>query len=236
MIKNNIFLYKFDKLKFNFRELFNKFALDNIGLSLEEIHKTDIRKLVPSEILRTGEDAKQPFCELFYNIDDEFDGFNTDAPKIIIKENKFMDLYRELISDLKKNLFDDNYIVYQKKPTLRVHLPNNLSTGSYHRDSEYGHSKNEINFWLPLVDSKNTATLHIEDSFMSENYKAIDVKYGEIIVFDSSLKHGTEINVENYTRVSFDFRIMKYSEYEETNNNSLVRKKKFKLGSYYEQL
>ena len=236
MRENNIFIYKFDKQKFKFRELFNKFALSNIGFNLEEIHKTDIGKLVPLEILSTGEDAMQPFCELFYNIDDEFDGFNKDLSSTIINENKFMDLYRWLINDLKKNLFDNNHIVYQKKPTLRVHLPNNVSTGSYHRDSEYGHSKNEINFWLPLVDSKGTATIHIEDNFMSENYKPINVKYGEMIVFDSSLKHGTEINVENYTRVIFDFRIMKYSEYEETNNDSLVRKKKFKLGSYYEQL
>ena len=72
MRENNIFIYKFDKQKFKFRELFNKFALSNIGFNLEEIHKTDIGKLVPLEILSTGEDAMQPFCELFYNIDDEF--------------------------------------------------------------------------------------------------------------------------------------------------------------------
>ena len=231
---NNISIYNFDKKIFQFKEIFNSFAVDNIGLKLEEIHNTDIKDLVPNEILKTGDDAKQPFCELFYNIDDEFDCFDKNTNKKLIKKNEFMKAYKLLMYELQENLFKEK-IIFQKKPTIRVHLPNNVSTGTYHRDSEYGHSKNEINFWLPLTDAKKTATLHIEDSYMSEIYSPIDLKYGQILIFNSLLKHGTEINRENYTRVSFDFRIMKLTEYEETNKKSLVRKKKFKIGSYYDQ-
>lgn len=228
-------VFKYDTKKFNFRKIFNDFANDNIGLDLENIHRTDIKKYVPSEVLKTGEDSKQPFCELFYNIDDEFDSFDKRFELKIKKNNQFMNMYRDFIKEIKLQYFKES-IVYQKKPTIRVHLPKNVSTGTYHRDSEYGHSVNEINFWLPLTDAKKTSALHIESEYMSENFIPVEVKYGEFLIFNSQLKHGTEVNQENSTRISFDFRIMRTSEYEESGKESLVRRKKFKIGSYYEQL
>lgn len=56
-------------------------------------------------------------------------------------------------------------IIYQKKPTFRVHLPNNvgnayngtslvltsLAVGKKHRDYDYFHPPGEINFWLPFT-------------------------------------------------------------------------------------
>lgn len=235
MLKDNISIYNFDQKKLKFREIFSDFSTNNIGLDLEEIHTTDIKNLVPNEVLKTGEDSKQPFCELFYNIDDEFDCYDKNSEKKLIKNNEFMKHYRMLIFELQENLFKEK-VIFQKRPTIRVHLPNNVSTGTYHRDSEYGHSKNEINFWLPLTKAKQSAALHIEDRYMSENYSPIELKYGEILIFNSLLKHGTEINREKYTRVSFDFRIMRFSEYEDTNKESFVRKKKFSIGNYYDQL
>ena len=71
---------------------------------------------------------------------------------------------------------------------------------------------------------------------MSENFLPVEVKYGEFLIFNSLLKHGTEVNQEGSTRISFDFRIMKTSEYEESDKKSFVRRKQFKIGSYYEQL
>ena len=236
MLEDNKYsIFKYDTEKFNFRKIFSDFAYNNIGLDLENIHKTDINKLVPSEILKTGEDSKQPFCELFYNIDDEFDSFDKKFKLKIKKNNNFMSLYRNFVKELKQQYFGES-IVYQKKPTIRVHLPKNVSTGSYHRDSEYGHSEKEINFWLPLTDAKKTSALHIESEYMSENFLPVEVKYGEFLIFNSLLKHGTEVNQEGSTRISFDFRIMKTSEYEGSDKKSFVRRKQFKIGSYYEQL
>tara|TARA_B100001248_G_scaffold250487_1_gene224629 strand:+ start:25368 stop:26078 length:711 start_codon:yes stop_codon:yes gene_type:complete len=233
--KNKISKYKFDTKKFPFREIFNNFSIKNCGLGIDELHKTKIQDLIPQEILKTGDDSKQPYCEFFYNIDDEFDSFDRRLENKFIKENTFMKIYRSLINDLKDNLFKDE-IVYQKKPTIRVHLPGNVSTGTYHRDSDYGHSIEEINFWLPLVNVQKTTSLYIEDDYMSENYKPIELNYGEILIFNSLLKHGTEINTENYTRVSFDFRIMLASQYQENSKVSYVRNKQFIIGSYYEKL
>ena len=39
-------------------------------------------------------------------------------------------------------------IVYQAKPTLRVQFPGNKAVGGWHRDRDYNHPIDEINFWV----------------------------------------------------------------------------------------
>ena len=56
---------------------------------------------------------------------------------------------------------------------------------------------------------KKTCTLWLESSPGKKDYKPYKVNYGEILVFNSKLAHGTEVNKENYTRFSMDFRIIK---------------------------
>ena len=91
--KNKYSIFEYDTKKYNFKEIFNKFSINNLGLKLEEVHKTDIKRYVPKDILKTGEDSKQPFCELFYNIDSEFDSFDK-IYKLNIIEIVIMDIQK----------------------------------------------------------------------------------------------------------------------------------------------
>lgn len=77
------------------------------------------------------------------------------------------------------------------KPILRVHIPDNISVGSYHKDSDYGHLEQKINLWLPFHDSKKTSSLWLESSPNKKDFKPYNVKYGKFLMFDSPLHRGT---------------------------------------------
>ena len=78
-----------------------------------------------------------------------------------------------------------------------------------------------------------TATLWIETKKNKRDYKPRDTKWGEILTFDSDLKHGIEVNKEQYTRASMDFRIICKKNYKNSNYYSPKNKISFTLGNYY---
>ena len=147
----------------------------------------------------------------------------------------FLKLYDKFIIYLAKNIFKEN-IVYQSKPTLRVHWPNNLAVGDFHRDRDYNHPNEEINFWVPITKANNTNTIWIESDYDKKDYRPINLLYGQYIYFDSGLLHGNKMNIENKTRISFDFRIIPASKWDKnkySKKKSISRKKKFIVGDYY---
>lgn len=208
----------------NFKNIHNKIFFKNNTLhNINEIEKPiyelkrnyfDIRK-----------DQKNKFVKFFYKIDPIF-------YKKKEAQGKFIKLYFKLIKHIEKKHFREK-IIFQKKPTLRVHVPDNISVGSYHVDSDYGHPNEEINFWLPFNECKESATLWLESKPNKGDFKPINLKYGEILIFNSKLAHGTEVNKENYTRLSMDFRIIKKKKYKDYNSKSPLNKIKFSIGNYF---
>jgi len=99
-------------------------------------------------------------------------------------------------------------IYYQRPPTLRIAMPSWAATIGIHRDADYpGHHPAEINFWCPLVNVANTNTLWVESEPGKEDYRSMDLDYGQCLVFNGNLcKHFTKPNKEGRTRVSFDLR------------------------------
>ena len=202
---------------------FKKNVLHNVAELNSPIHKLkknyfDVRK-----------DQKNKFVRYFYKIDPIF---NMTYKKKRI--GPFYNLYLKLIKHLEKKIFKEK-IIYQAKPTLRVHIPDNISVGSYHRDSDYGHPKEEINLWLPFNNSKKTSSLWLESEPNKRDFKAYNVKYGELLIFDSRLHHGTEINKEKNTRLSMDFRVIKEKKYKKNFKTSPKLKIKFNIGGYFKE-
>ena len=60
----------------------------------------------------------------------------------------------------------------------------------------------------------------------------------QFLIFDSGLKHGNKLNVENKTRLSFDFRVIPLSKWKRAKKGkvykTLSRNLKFYLGDYYD--
>jgi hypothetical protein len=237
-------IIEFDKNKFNFKKIVNKFFKKKFNQISEDLHKIknlDIKKLkdhsdlkVPVFNLKKNffdvtKDQDLPLISTFYKIDPIFKKNNGNNRE---KSGEFIETYYRLVKYLQKNFFKKK-IIFQSKPTLRIQFPNTISVGGYHRDSDYGHQKKSLNFWLPFTDSQNTNTLWIETKKNKKDYKPYDVKWGQILIFDSSLKHGVEVNKENYTRTSMDFRILLKKDYKKTNKTSPKNKIKFELGGYY---
>ena len=116
----------------------------------------------------------------------------------------------------------------QQKINLSIQLPKDSSSLlPLHSDTWSGDSPFETVVWLPLVDCYKTKTMYIippnkmrvvnekikkkvsTDALFSKIKKHvhwIDIKYGQMLIFNQNLPHGNVVNKENETRWSFNCR------------------------------
>lgn len=171
--------------------------------------------------------------------------FKVSADSITSFHNKFYDKYREgwvemeslyeiFIEEIIAPLYGEDFL-YQKFPTFRVHLKGNLAVGAFHNDAEFGHPFGEMNYIIPITDSNNTASVWVESEPGKKDFFPIPLQVGQLVQFNGNqLTHGNKVNSEKGTRVSMDFRILPFSEYDEQNDSeSPTKKTKFKVGEYY---
>lgn len=149
---------------------------------------------------------------------------------------EFYQLYRRFIATVIAKIVNEP-LVFQRVPTFRVHLPQNVAVGEFHRDRDYFHSPQEINFWLPLTKAWDTNTVWIESAEGKEDFRPLELGYGEFLLFDgANLKHGNKVNRTGFTRVSFDFRIIPLDRYQPNNHHTINTNKRFVIGEYFESL
>ena len=124
----------------------------------------------------------------------------------------------------------------QRYPSIRIHLPSNISVFEYHRDSDYNHPLGEINHFLSLTPSIGTAALHVEHTLGWNDYIPLALEAGESAILNTSIfKHGDAINNEGFTRVSIDFRAIPLHALRThaTNRFSISKTKRFDTSDYY---
>lgn len=175
---------------------------------------------------------------LYEKFDREHDQSSVWHKKYYNNNGEFLKMYNDFVRmEIKKIFPDEQYIVYQKIPTFRVHLKNNLGVGEFHRDRDYNHGRSEINFHLPFTNTNESNSIWIESKEGLEDYKPCILNYGQILMFDgANLKHGNKVNTSEQTRVSVDFRIVPFSKYEESDKGSINMNAKFKIGEYFEKI
>jgi ectoine hydroxylase-related dioxygenase (phytanoyl-CoA dioxygenase family) len=145
------------------------------------------------------------------------------------REEKFQGHYKKFAKMLIDTHADENALV-QRLPTPRIQPPNFMTT-SFHSDSWYGHSQSTNSFWVPLTDVSENNTLHMATSremsnkmmekLLRGNYslstinemcmdiaKPSKVKKGQVLTFAPNMIHGAKVSRSEFTRVSFDFRIV----------------------------
>ena len=206
--------------KFNFREKIQK----HYNVAFESFHIAHDYKL------RTREtDQQTEFHKIFYNSWDN--------------DSELRNMYDDFMIKVVKPMFDNDEIVYQAKPSFRVQLPNNLGVGEFHKDSKYREDKEwvkkikEQNFFLPLTNAKNTATIWVESEPDKGDYSPMDCEYGDLVMWDgANLTHGNKQNKTEFTRVSMDFRVMKKENYSESSAVSINTKIPFRIGGYYKTI
>lgn len=130
-------------------------------------------------------------------------------------------------------------LICQTIPNLRIHAPGSVAVGEYHkdkwyRDEQWSSAVQEWNVYLPLTQAYNTSTIWAESKEDRGDYRALDARPGIFYIWDgSNLMHGNKPNQENYTRVSFDFRIMLKENYTPLKKGSINTNSKFEVGDYY---
>jgi hypothetical protein len=216
--KNTIAIHQYDTSEFPFKNIVDKHFRNHFNVYSEDLHKLDDPNLYPAGIVTPGTDNNTALHDVLYTV------FNSDS---------FLPTYRKFVQFLQKQMGVE--LIFQKKPTFRIHLPGSLSVGDYHRDSDYGHPIEEINVWLPVTEARSTATIWIESEYEKNDFHPIELSNGEFLIFDSRLKHGNEINAEGYTRVSFDFRVIPKELYSGSEQVTANRGHKLSVGNYYDQ-
>ena len=189
----------------------------HFGVSnLSQLHRSGTRTY---EIFRRENDQSSEFHKKFYTIGDAFYA-------------RYRAFVREVIAPRLGVAF-----VFQRIPTFRAQLPDNLAVGEFHRDRDYNHSVAEINFWLPFTDTQDSNTIWIESAAGREDCKPYNLKYGQALMFDGpNLKHGNQVNRTGRTRVSCDFRIIPMADFKPSGRTTINTGMKFEIGGYFDKL
>jgi sporadic carbohydrate cluster 2OG-Fe(II) oxygenase len=153
--------------------------------------------------------------------------------KIIKKINNGLDL-KELYYEICKpyiNSIVGNELAIQKNINLSIQFPNDDSSLlDVHSDTWAGDSSFEVVVWLPLVDCFKTKSMYILSKRDTKKYseiilnknnnldnlkmfkliknkiKWLNVKKGNILIFNQNLIHGNHVNLEKDTRWSMNCR------------------------------
>jgi hypothetical protein len=121
-------------------------------------------------------------------------------------DSPFYNLYHKWIAELVAPKFGKR-IGYSAHPKMRVHLAGTSSVSAFHRDADVTGRSDQINCYLPFTDVFDTNTLWSESAYGLQDYRPINLKYGEALIWNGGfLKHGTFRNETDHTRVSCDFR------------------------------
>ena len=202
-------LYSYNTNEFMFLQILqNVFSIKDF----DEIHK-----IKTWDLLERKNDQKTPFHKLYY------DNFNLIKP-----------IYDIFIKKVVLPIFNES-LVYQKIPTFRIQIPNNIAVGEWHKDKQYNHNQKEVNVFFPFTNAFDTNTIWSETEEDKGDYIPIEAKYGEFVIWNGChLTHGNKINTTSKTRISIDFRIIPLSQWEVQGGASINTGTKFDIGEYYE--
>lgn len=117
-----------------------------------------------------------------------------------------------------------NELAMQKKFNLNVQVPNDeRNLLPIHADTWTGDSAFQVVLWVPMVDCYRTKSMwllppeHAKDFKLEGNAEEmfqriephieyLDVKYGDVLIFNSTLPHGNRVNREDSTRWTLNCR------------------------------
>jgi hypothetical protein len=93
-----------------------------------------------------------------------------------------------------------NELAMQRRLNLSVQLPgDDRNLLPIHRDTDTGDSVFEAVLWVPLTDCARTASMWFRDHF-------IEIRYGEVLLFNQDIPHGNVVNEEPRSRWSLNCR------------------------------
>jgi hypothetical protein len=188
-----------------------------------------ISELIDEPDLTALRDDDLPMAEVTKDSESRWHGLLYDGFPLIEERYKAFVFHIAMRLFYREELTPDE-ILYQRVPTFRISLPGNQAVGETHRDTDYGHSKPEVNVWTPCTPSFDSNALHVDD-------EPVLINPGECFVFAGSAKHGNRVNRTGQSRVSFDWRLLRRKDFKETGRISQGKAHvEFKIGGYWSVL
>lgn len=145
----------------------------------------------------------------------------------------FMQMFDEFVASFVPQKIDNKQYMIQRQGTLRVVLPNQASVGRrlmFHQGIWVGNGRGCRTIWTPFTEARGTNTMQIMpleesrvltqrvykeqmslDEFEQEALQhtfPVTLKPGQSHLFFQEHIHGNVNNVEGYTRVSMDMRVL----------------------------
>ena len=159
--------------------------------------------------------------------------------------HEMVELYQHFLQTwLLPQLQEDEYIV-QKEPSFRIHIPNNTALGKrgdeqdneqigLHCDGDYNHPSAEMNYMITITGQSDTNSCYTETEPGKGDFHPINIQYGEVFRFYANqCRHYNKKNISQNTRISFDFRVIPASKYQEGDAAAIHSGRKFTVGGYY---
>jgi hypothetical protein len=146
-----------------------------------------------------------------------------------------MDAYRRFVfEEIAPTCGDPSGVWFQSPPTIRVAMPSVAPTIKPHSDSQYDrHQKCEMNFWVPVGRAFGNNALRVESRPGANDFVTITLSENQYFRFDGyNCTHFTVPNDTDYTRVSFDFRVVPASLYRPHADANGRKKNDGKIGDY----
>ncbi len=124
----------------------------------------------------------------------------------------FFATYKSFISKIVQPIFGED-IYFQAKPSLRIHFIDSIGQLRFHKDSDYGHREEEVNFTVPMTPVWGSNSFYLESAPGKEDFEPMEMKPGQFARFKGSTHtHGARENLTDSSRVSFDFRVVPASQ------------------------
>ncbi|GLU48714.1 hypothetical protein [Nocardiopsis ansamitocini] len=150
-------------------------------------------------------------------------------------EAKVQDLYRGFLASFVPGVLGTTEFCFQRVPTFRVHFPGNVAVGNFHTDGDYNHGQGEVNFWVPFTPTWGSNAVWIEEELGSKDYRPVSLDPGQVLVFDAvNWSHGNKVNETESTRVSFDFRCIRLTDYRPSELSTVDAKRGLWIGDYFD--
>tara|TARA_R110000744_G_scaffold45650_5_gene101190 strand:+ start:166 stop:843 length:678 start_codon:yes stop_codon:yes gene_type:complete len=209
---------KYDITKYNFDKHVK--GCYNIG-DLTKLHLLDL-DLCNSEILTQDNEAETFFHKRFYQ-------------KLNDGWSELTNAFHSFVENEVSPLFDGDFL-YQQFPSYRVQVPNQIAVSNWHydNDEDHNHPEWEINFQIAITDMFDTNCMWIESVPGLGDFQPVELEYGEFAIFNGNrCRHGNKQNNTEFTRVSFDFRVLPYNRFDPDNIKYSYYRKPFADGGYY---
>ena len=222
-------LQKMFSLFFNYTE-----PLDQIHTLLETPILTNEDKEYHKQLHEWRKDRDSIFVKRFHEYVDKY--------------TQFQDTYHYFIYKYIKPLFpNETHLAIQKTPNIRFSLPQNAAIGfdpndppeiiGLHCDRDFGHHPTEQNFIIPITPMFSTNSIFYDpdpETSMTDPLQFIPMtlettQFAQ--AYFNKIRHCNRINNTNQTRISFDIRVIPFSQYQE--NLDHFKGTKFELGKYY---